>query len=54
MNKLLAMVIVVGGVWMIFWDAIEAITDYLGPILSPIVGIVICLIGFYFWRIKAL
>ena len=53
MNKLIAMIIVIFGIWLVFWPPVEYVTNIVGPVWSMIIGVVIVIGGFIFWKIKA-
>lgn len=52
--RLIAILILIGGVWMCYWTPIDYITKALGPIWSTLLGIVIIAIGAFVWKIKAI
>jgi len=53
MKKIIAVLIVLFGVWMVFWEPVDAVTTYLGPFWSFVGGIAIIIAGAVFWKIKA-
>jgi len=52
-KKLIPTLVVIFGVWMVFWPPVEVATAIAGPVWSMTIGVVIIVIGAILWKVKA-